>query len=190
MLYFIYLFVQGNKESAVLSGNQALAVSISKWVFGEHGQLRVKAVRHYKEGETQPPSAYTIMESVIYQIEIEKLANGNWQPYDAKDVQLEFVRIDPFVRTTLKRKPNGVYEAKFKIPDVYGVYQFKVDYDRIGYTHLFSTTQVKYFLNIYIFILTFSHVNSHFRSPFDLWSTLSTNASFLALILTTPVRSL
>ena len=30
----------------------------------------------------------------------------------------------------------------FKLPDVYGVFQFKVDYNRIGYTHLFSTTQV------------------------------------------------
>jgi oligosaccharyltransferase complex subunit beta len=64
-------------------------------------------------------------------------------PYDADDVQLEFVRIDPFVRMTLKRKQGGKYEARFKIPDVYGVYQFKVDYNRVGYTHLFSTTQVR-----------------------------------------------
>jgi oligosaccharyltransferase complex subunit beta len=80
----------------------------------------------------------------VYRIEIERLVKGEWKPYDANDVQLEFVRIDPFVRTTLKKKPNGAYEAEFKIPDVYGVYQFKVDYDRIGYTHLFSTTQVRF----------------------------------------------
>ena len=30
----------------------------------------------------------------------------------------------------------------FKVPDVYGVFQFKVDYNRIGYTHLYSATQV------------------------------------------------
>lgn len=46
------------------------------------------------------------------------------------------------MRTTLKPKPAGQYEARFRIPDVYGVYQFKVDYDRMGYTHLYSTTQV------------------------------------------------
>jgi hypothetical protein len=79
----------------------------------------------------------------VYTIEIEKLQKGIWVPYDADDVQLEFVRIDPFVRTTLKRKQGGKYEARFKIPDVYGVYQFKVDYNRVGYTHLFSTTQVR-----------------------------------------------
>lgn len=28
------------------------------------------------------------------------------------------------------------------LPDVYGVFQFRVDYNRVGYTRLFSTTQV------------------------------------------------
>jgi Oligosaccharyltransferase 48 kDa subunit beta len=37
---------------------------------------------------------------------------------------------------------GGVFQTKFKLPDVYGVYQFRVDYNRMGYTHLFSTTQV------------------------------------------------
>lgn len=32
--------------------------------------------------------------------------------------------------------------AKFKVPDVYGVFKFVVDYNRIGYTHLHSVTQV------------------------------------------------
>ncbi|KAM7284234.1 hypothetical protein ISCGN_001331 [Ixodes scapularis] len=29
-----------------------------------------------------------------------------------------------------------------EVPDVYGVYQFKVDYNRVTYTHLYTTTQV------------------------------------------------
>lgn len=78
----------------------------------------------------------------VYRIEIEELKNGKWQPFEANDVQLEFVRIDPFIRTTLQKKPNGVYEAVFKVPDVWGVYQFKVDYDRVGYTRLYHSTQV------------------------------------------------
>ena len=49
-------------------------------------------------------------------------------------------RIDPFVRMTLNDK-NGRFEGKFKIPDVYGVFQFKVDYVRSGLTRLYSTTQ-------------------------------------------------
>lgn len=125
-----------------LSGNQQVATAISKWVFGENGRLRVASVAHHKEGEVKPPQAYTITDPVVYTISIEQLIDGQWKPFQANDVQLEFVRIDPFVRTTLKRVNGGKYEAKFKIPDVYGVYQFKVDYNRVGFTHLYSTTQV------------------------------------------------
>uniref|UniRef100_A0A646QFL0 Dolichyl-diphosphooligosaccharide--protein glycosyltransferase 48 kDa subunit n=1 Tax=Hemiscolopendra marginata TaxID=943146 RepID=A0A646QFL0_9MYRI len=123
------------------SGNLAVATALSQWVFKEHGVLRVGKVQHHREGEKLTPQSYTITEDVVYTIEIEKLEKGQWIPFDANDVQLEFVRIDPFVRTPLKSK-GGVYEAHFKIPDVYGVFQFKVDYNRIGYTHLFNTTQI------------------------------------------------
>ncbi|XP_060529074.1 dolichyl-diphosphooligosaccharide--protein glycosyltransferase 48 kDa subunit [Cylas formicarius] len=124
------------------SGNEDVAIAISQWVFKEHGRLRVKSVNHHKEGEKTPPQDYTIMDDVVYTIEIEIYDSGKWKSFTANDIQLEFVRIDPFVRTTLRRQASGAYEAKFKIPDVYGVYQFKVDYDRVGYTRLFSTTQV------------------------------------------------
>ncbi|CAG9862316.1 unnamed protein product [Phyllotreta striolata] len=128
--------------SAKKSGNEDVSTAVTQWVFKEHGQLRVRSVKHHKEGEKDAPNDYTIMENVVYTIEIDILEKGQWKPFTATDVQLEFVRIDPFVRTTLKRKPAGQYEARFTIPDVYGVYQFKVDYDRVGYTRLFSTTQV------------------------------------------------
>ncbi|XP_053674387.1 dolichyl-diphosphooligosaccharide--protein glycosyltransferase 48 kDa subunit [Anopheles nili] len=125
------------------SGNQDVAMAVSKWVFGENGVIRVRSVTHHKEGESQPPSAYTVTDPVVYTIEIETRAgDGKWKAFEATDVQLEFVRIDPFVRTTLAMVGGGRYEARFRIPDVYGVYQFKVNYDRIGYTHLYSTTQV------------------------------------------------
>jgi len=123
------------------SGNEALAESLSKWVFKEQGVLRVGRVEHHKVGEKSPPQAYTILEEVMYSIEIEKYESGKWVSFDATDIQLEFVRIDPFVRTFLKKQGNK-FVTKFKIPDVYGVFQFKVDYNRIGLTHLFSTTQV------------------------------------------------
>ncbi|XP_067130403.1 dolichyl-diphosphooligosaccharide--protein glycosyltransferase 48 kDa subunit [Centruroides vittatus] len=123
------------------SGNQALATALALWVFKEHGVLRAGNVKHHIKGETQPPDAYTIMDEVVYSIEIEILKQGKWEPFNAKDLQLEFVRIDPFIRTGLKKK-GAKYVAEFKVPDVYGVYQFKVDYNRMGYTHLYSTTQV------------------------------------------------
>ncbi|KAJ1527065.1 hypothetical protein ONE63_008606 [Megalurothrips usitatus] len=131
-----------NKKHQV-SGNLQVATAISRWVLRESGVLRVKSVAHHKKGEVAPPASYTIMETVVYSIGIEQLDGNKWVPYKANDVQLEFVRIDPFVRTTLNYKQaSGLYEVTFKIPDVYGVFQFKVDYNRIGYTRVFSTTQV------------------------------------------------
>ncbi|CAK9817890.1 Dolichyl-diphosphooligosaccharide--protein glycosyltransferase 48 kDa subunit [Anthophora plagiata] len=124
------------------SGNEVVATMIARWVFKENGVIRVSSVHHHRVGESEPPAAYTIMDDVIYSTDIQKLAGDKWIPYETNDLQLEFVRIDPFIRMTMKPVGNGRYEARFKIPDVYGVYQFKVDYTRIGLTHLYSTTQV------------------------------------------------
>merc|ERR1712071_264752 len=75
-------------------------------------------------------------------IQIEKLVKDQWVPFDGQDIRLEFVRIDPFVRILLQPGSDGLFRAEFKVPDVYGVYQLKVDYTRIGYTFLHSATQV------------------------------------------------
>ncbi|XP_056589169.1 dolichyl-diphosphooligosaccharide--protein glycosyltransferase 48 kDa subunit [Triplophysa dalaica] len=123
------------------TGNQELAEALSRWVFKEAGVLRVGAVSHHPVGESTPPAAYTITDLVEYSIVIEMLSGGKWVPFNGDDIQLEFVRIDPFVRTYLKKKA-GKYSVQFKLPDVYGVFQFKVDYNRLGYTHLYSSTQV------------------------------------------------
>uniref|UniRef100_A0A8D3DW70 Dolichyl-diphosphooligosaccharide--protein glycosyltransferase 48 kDa subunit n=1 Tax=Scophthalmus maximus TaxID=52904 RepID=A0A8D3DW70_SCOMX len=123
------------------NGNMDLAEALSRWVFKEAGVLRVGAVTHHPVGETTPPAAYTITDLVEFSIVIEMLSEGRWVPFDGDDIQLEFVRIDPFVRTYLK-KNGGKYSVQFTLPDVYGVFQFKVDYNRLGFTHLYSSTQV------------------------------------------------
>ncbi|XP_041976854.1 dolichyl-diphosphooligosaccharide--protein glycosyltransferase 48 kDa subunit-like [Aricia agestis] len=134
--------VHGDKTKSPTSGNRLLATHLSQWAFGERGQLRVRRVHHHRQGEKESSNTYTITDTVVYRIEIEELKNGKWQPFEANDVQVEFVRIDPFIRANLEKKPNGVYEAVFKVPDVWGVYQFKVDYDRVGFTRLYHSTQV------------------------------------------------
>lgn len=132
----------GDTQGFEQSGNLKVATSIGKWVFKEAGEIRVKSVKHHKDGEKEAPGSYTITDPVVYTLEVEELIDGKWKPFVANDIQLEFVRIDPFVRVTLKAIGGGRYQAKYKIPDVYGVYQFKIDYDRIGLTRLYSTTQV------------------------------------------------
>lgn len=55
---------------------------------------------------------------------------------------MEFVRLDPHIRTTLKSDGNGKFSTTFKVPDVYGVFTFKVEYNRKGYGYLNSITRV------------------------------------------------
>ena len=134
----------GSKIKSQESGNSALVTAISKWVLKEVGVLRFSEVEHRLISDPSapvPPPFYTIMDDLEYSIKIEILRDGKWVPYDSDDVQLEFVRIDPFVRVFMKRKA-GKYQATFKVPDVYGVYKLVVDYRRVGYTHLHSSTQV------------------------------------------------
>lgn len=75
-------------------------------------------------------------------VELERWENEKWIPHNANDVQVEFVRIDPFWRGNLKNIGGGKYVFAFKIPDTYGVYQFKVEYNRIGFTGIRSSTMV------------------------------------------------
>lgn len=146
------------------TGNEELALALSLWAFQKSGVLKVGLVQHHRAGENSTPSDYTVKDNVEYSIEITQRQGDKWVPFKGTDVFLEFVRIDPFVRTNMVAKgwsfassssslsnggtavsiasADGVFVSKFVVPDVYGVYQFKVDYDRLGYTHLFSTTQV------------------------------------------------
>ena len=71
------------------------------------------------------------------------MPNGGWKPYEGNDILMEFVRIDPFVRLPLTlNRDTGAYTINFKLPDVYGVFQFKIDFARLGYTFVTSSTQV------------------------------------------------
>lgn len=123
------------------SGNQELAAALTDWVFKQRGVLRARNIQHYLTADKATPKFYTVKEDVTYNIHFDEFVHGRWVPFNGTDVQLEFVRIDPFVRTTLKNK-GGHLQAQFRVPDTYGIFKFVIDYNRIGYTHLQSSTQV------------------------------------------------
>ncbi|BHF81213.1 hypothetical protein SprV_0702434300 [Sparganum proliferum] len=129
-------------KSHNVSGNQELAENLALWTFKETGVLRVSSVHHNKVGEKDSRREYTIKDDIIFSIDIEmKGLDGAWKPFVADDVQVELVRIDPFIRRTLPHKGNK-YEVQLKLPDVYGVFKLVVDYHRTGYTHLFTSNQI------------------------------------------------
>ena len=49
---------------------------------------------------------------------------------------------------------QGSYFTAFKVPDVYGVFQFKVEYQRLGYTSLSLSKQV---YNVLYFMFNVGH---------------------------------
>ena len=124
--------------------NSPVSQALARWTFQKSGVLRVNSISHHRTTDGSTPDSYTIMDDVVYRIEIdEKHTDGQWRPFVSTDLQLEFVRIDPFVRIFLAPiSTAGVFEAQFRIPDVYGVYKFKIDYNRMGYTSLANETQV------------------------------------------------
>ncbi|XP_076168777.1 dolichyl-diphosphooligosaccharide--protein glycosyltransferase 48 kDa subunit-like [Ptiloglossa arizonensis] len=100
----------GYKQKYEKFGNEIVATTIVQWVFKEKCAICISFIHHHKAGEFELPEVYIIMDDVIYSIDIQKLSG------------------------------NNCYEAKFKIPDIYGLYQFKVDYTCISLIHLYSTT--------------------------------------------------
>jgi len=129
------------KGSKAASGNAALSKALTDWCFKKSGVLKVESISHHREGESKSPAHYTIKDQAVYTIVVKELVDGKWVPFDGKDMQMEFVRIDPFVRVTMENK-KGHMIARFKVPDTYGVYQFKVNYNRVGLTRLSTADQI------------------------------------------------
>jgi len=125
-----------NRHFTRKSDNEYLTNEISKWVFKERGVLRASNVTHHKIDEAIESFTYTIKDEIEYSVTIEEWDGSKWVPYIAQDVQLEFIMLDPYVRIKLNPDTKGRYSAKFTIPDVYGVYSFKLDYKKIGYSNI------------------------------------------------------
>jgi len=115
--------------------------SILLWATKHAGVLRAADSRHYRVGETETPPYYTINEHIRYEVRIEELVNGEWVPFDQTDVQVDYHRLDPFVRHTLNNK-GGLFSTDFTLPDTYGVFQFRVNYKRLEYTSIELESQL------------------------------------------------
>eukprot|EP01135_Chromosphaera_perkinsii_P001484 Nk52_evm13s179 gene=Nk52_evmTU13s179 len=131
------------KAKGAVAGNEKFASSVFSWAAQEAGVLRIRDIKHNVVGELEAPVTYTCRDMVIFSAVIEERVGGKWTHFQGNDVQLEFVRVDPFVRLGLQNDmTNKRFKLEFELPDVYGVYKFKIDYFRRGYSHINSITQV------------------------------------------------
>lgn len=126
---------------------------IVEWAFGQRGLLRVKEIHHGLQSEeeedaermekTELPERYRIKDDVRFTVVLEEWREQSWRPYLAPveyPVQLEFTMVYPYLRLDLEQvdpvQRPGVYSVDFRIPDVYGVFKFSIQYHRPGYSNL------------------------------------------------------
>ncbi|XP_058081912.1 dolichyl-diphosphooligosaccharide--protein glycosyltransferase 48 kDa subunit [Magnolia sinica] len=132
----------GSSTKHEKSGNEQFVTELSKWIFHERGHLKAVNVKHHKAGETAEPAMYRINDDLEYSVEIYEWSGKSWKPYVADDVQVQFYMMSPYVLKTLSNDQKGLYSTAFRVPDVYGVFQFKVEYQRLGYTGLSLSKQI------------------------------------------------
>ena len=143
------------------NANEVFGRDLTAWTFGQAGVLRFRDVVHHKSDGSPPdvilhekerpndlPSSlypdpeitrnslvYRIKDELVFSMVVEEYMDGAWVPFVAQDMQLEFVMLDPHVRTTMQADPKtGKTVATFTAPDNYGIFKFRVLYRRPGYS--------------------------------------------------------
>ncbi|CAH9105627.1 unnamed protein product [Cuscuta europaea] len=124
------------------SGNEQFVTELSKWIFHERGHLKVVNLKHHKIDEKEEPAGYRIKDDLEVSVEIFEWFGNSWVPYVTNDVQVQFYMMSPYVLKTMATDQKGLYHTSFKVPDIYGVFQFKIEYQRLGYTSLSLSKQI------------------------------------------------
>ena len=107
---------------------------LANWVFQESGVLRASNLRHNKKGEAcsqdklsleecPNPENYKIEDHVEFYIELEQKTDGEWRPYIADDIQLQFIMLEPYYSVLLERTEENSHDSgtakysyKFRVP--------------------------------------------------------------------------
>lgn len=121
------------------TNNEQFARQLGLWAFQRAGVLKLANAQHFLSESKETLETYTIYDQVTFRVDVfEKNENdGEWQTAENDDIQVEWTRIDPFVRNTLVKSGNGAEQKiDFKLPHVYGVYKFIIQYKRLGYTYV------------------------------------------------------
>ncbi|KAI8821030.1 Dolichyl-diphosphooligosaccharide--protein glycosyltransferase subunit WBP1 [Fimicolochytrium jonesii] len=133
------------------SGNADFVTELGKWAFQEKGVLKVGGTFHHRLNETAQHGIYRIKDDMVYEIKVAEWTGENWSPFTPSDMQFEAVMLDPYIRTHLRSIPSApgiphpyaTLATQFRLPDHYGVFTFKVDYKRHGYSWLEAAETVQ-----------------------------------------------
>lgn len=120
---------------------------VTKWTFQEKSVIRATFVDHYPSDNSTAHVSYTsgfslykINQDVTYSVGFQEWTGDAWVPYVADDIQTEFVMLDPYYRLNLgspvSTNPDfgAVYTVSFKVPGQHGIFTFRTDYKRPGFS--------------------------------------------------------
>jgi len=127
----------------IASSNQKFIQHTFGWVAGMSGRVRVTSIKHKLE-DGDRNEFYYINERVKVQVTMEVWQEDSWEPIPPEfdDVWLEFHRLDPFIRGKLNNEGGGKLVAFVDVPDTYGVFNFIVSFNKLGYTRIEAKKQV------------------------------------------------
>lgn len=124
------------------SSNYQLCMNILLWTFQQKSVLKIQNFDHslvdksLAERGLQKEQEYKLKDEIQVSFDILEKVNGKWVPFRSKDVQIQFIMLNPYVTETLQNVEGSKYTTQFHVPDHNGVYKFMVDYNKHGYTHL------------------------------------------------------
>jgi len=133
---------EGDAPRYEQSANKEFSSQVSCWVFQEKGVIRVRSYNHTKlDPQTKAPiytHDYKIKDFIKYTIDIQEWNGVDWVPFDSSNVQLEYSLVDPYIRTTLVHDGKA-FSTSLQLPDVYGIFTFRIVHKIVGYSFIDAT---------------------------------------------------
>lgn len=125
--------------------NKEFAESLTKFVFQESGVIRQVKFYHHNKDEDYQKGIYLIKENVEFELTLEQWdsKNNKWVPFLPEDIQLDITMLDPHIRKTFKNKDSKSLHIIEALPDVYGVFTYRILYRRKGYSYIEHDEQVQ-----------------------------------------------
>lgn len=111
------------------------------WTLGMRGVLKTSNLRYESVDDSgDVRNEFRVKDRIDVSIDVQ-VWDGfkkQWLPFQVDDIQIEFVMLNPWVRTRLNYTGNekGTYSTSFVVPDQIGIYKFNIQYFRPGLTPL------------------------------------------------------
>lgn len=123
------------------AAHASAVTSLAAWAFGHRGVLRAHHLRYWTQREDAEENGFRVKDDITVNLDVQVWDGdrGLWGEFAVDDMQLEFVMLNPWVRTRLLPAGNGdnsTYSAIVPVPDQIGIYKFRIAYYRPGVSGL------------------------------------------------------